>query len=112
MIRINIQVEVAIIGLIQAIAVTVIGGMFVRESRRHRRMLENVEKNNVARASENLLAMRLMDASMHLGVASATAIKEGKGNGNITNALDEAAKADENYHDFLRAYVAGGISKG
>ena len=39
----NIQVELAIIGLLQAVVVAIIAGLFSRDSRKRKKSLENAE---------------------------------------------------------------------
>ena len=102
----GLQMEIAIIGLIQAVVVAVIAGLFARDSNKRKKALENAELRAVLRAEESLLAIKLMSASVNLGIATAVAIKDGNSNGAMSTALKDAAAAEQAYHDFIKTTAA------
>ena len=104
------QIELALIGAVQALAVVIIGGLFARDSRKRKKSLEEAEVRAVLRAEESLLAIKLMSASVNLGVATGVAIKEGKTNGVMDKALTEAAAAEAAYQHFIKSVAAKQIA--
>jgi len=95
------NIEFAVIGMIQAMAVALIGGFFARDSHNRKKTLAATEARAELRAEESLLAIKLMSASVNLGVATALAIKDGKTNGATDAALKEAEKAETAYKNFI-----------
>ena len=106
-----LQFELAIIGLIQSVAVVIIGGLFARDSKKRKKQLENAEARAILRAEESLLAIKLMSASVNLGTATAQAIKEGATNGAMNAALADAARAEEAYQHFIKEVAVRQIAK-
>ena len=107
----SLHMELGIIGFIQTVAVLVIGRMFHRDSQAHKKAIERSEKRAELRAEENYHALQIMSINMRLGIATALAIQEGKGNGNITTALSEAHNAKVLFDSFVKEraakYIAG-----
>jgi len=106
----QLQIELALIGAVQALAVVVIGGLFARDSRKRKISLEKAEVRAILRAEESLLAIKLMSASVNLGMATGTAIKDGKINGIMDKALQEAASAEAAYQHFIKTVAAKQIA--
>ena len=111
---INVQIVIAVIVFVQAIATTVIGGLFARGSERHNLSLAKAERRAAVRSEEALLTMNLMSACLNLGLATATAIKhsDGKVNGSMDGAIEEAEKAETAYHNFIKKIAAKHMADG
>lgn len=107
----NLSVGIALVGVFQAFGVAIIGGLFNSHSTRHRKEMEKTEARAILRAEEGLLAMKLISASVNLGIATAHAIKDGKTNGTMESALREAEQAGESYQDFVKTVAARQIAK-
>ena len=96
------NIEIAIIGMVQALAVAIIGGLFARDSRHRKKALADTEAREALRAEESLLAMKMMSASVNLGISTATAIKNGKVNGIMNAALKVAGEVEADYQNFIK----------
>ena len=94
------------LGLLQAISVAVIAGLFNREARKRKADTETLEKRAALRAKESSLAMKLMSATASLSCATARAVIEGRVNGKTEDALKEAAKAQKEYYDFINGVAS------
>jgi len=92
---------VAIVGFFQAVSVAVIAGLFARDAKKRKVSHEHTEKRAKIRASESLASMRLMSANNHLAIVMARAIRDGKANGEMEDALVGAEKARREYYDFM-----------
>jgi hypothetical protein len=88
-------------GLVQAVTVAVIAGLFNRESKKRKATDEKMEKRSAIRAEESRLAMQLMSANARLASATGLAVKEGRANGKMDIALLEAEKAQSEYYSFI-----------
>ena len=106
------QILITAIASIETIVVAVIGGLFIRESRRNKKAYEKADAQAALRAEEGLLSMKLTSASVNLGVATAIAIRDGKTNGEVNGALKEAGEAKRDYQDFIKRVAAKQIVKG
>ena len=93
-------------GIIQAIVVAVIAGLFSRENKKRIADNARVEKRAATRAEESGLAMRLMSANTSLAVATGLALKEGRTNGKMDVALAEAGKAQADYFKFINSLAS------
>jgi len=102
---------VASMGLLQAIVITVIGGMFARSQRKNKEDEARINKRAEIRAKESQLSMRLMASSVNLGVATCIAVKEGSVNGKMDAALKSAELAQKEYYDFINSVAAEHIIK-
>lgn len=107
----EIQVEVAIIGLIQAIFVAIIGGIFAKDSRKRKKSQDKLEARALIRAEESMLMVQMLSSTMHLGQATANAVLTGQTNGQLTKALDEASCTNKLYQDFINKIAAEQIAK-
>jgi len=98
---ISVEIILIIIGSIETIIITIIGALFSQES--HTRKKENKVFENRAklRQQESLLAISLMSANLNLGIATASALRDGKSNGVTDTALREAEKAETAYKNFI-----------
>ena len=102
----NLSIELAIIGLIQAISVAVIGGIFAQNQKKHKADGARIDKRAGIRAKESQLSMRLMSASVNLGVATGIAVKKGIVNGEMDAALKGAEQAQQEYYAFINSVAA------
>ena len=107
----NISLEIAIVGLIQAVMVAIIGGMFALGQKRQKSEEAKTDKRAELRAKESQLSMRLMAASVNLGVATCIAVKEGAVNGRMDAALKSAELAQQEYYQFINSVAADQIIK-
>jgi hypothetical protein len=94
-------VLVAVIAALQVIGVAVIGGLFNRESKKHTAENNRVDKQIKTRIKEGRLSMKLMSANTGLAVATSIAVKEGKVNGEMEQAMNTARQAQRDYYDFI-----------
>lgn len=106
----QLQIEVAVIGLIQALMVAIIGGLFARTSKKQKEATDRAEVRAVLRAQESALAMKLTSATLNLSTANAIAIKRGEPNGETDAALTEAKKAMSEYYDLINGVAAKQIT--
>jgi len=122
MFGLDVQVEIALLGLIQAIAVAVIGVISVRNINQRKKLAdrefeyqkeinERVEKRAKLRAEESRLSMEMMIATLNLSEAIAIAERDNKQNDIITSALNGAVKTRENYTQFVNKVVSDHIAK-
>lgn len=107
----TLSLEIAIIGLIQALSVAIIGGLFARDSSRRKKAAEDIEARAALRAEESRLAMKLMSADMGLTMVTARAVKEGKTNGEMEAALTLAENVKAEYYGFLNHMIAKQLTK-
>ena len=107
----GISLDLAIIGLIQSITVVIIGGLFARCSYKSKEAADKAEASAALRAEESRLAMKMMSASVGLGVATAIAVREGNANGAISSALEKASAAQLEYYNFVNTVASKQISK-
>ena len=107
-----LELELAFISAFQVVAVAIIGYFSKREAVKHKRNTESLNERAARRAAESLLAMRLMNACVELGIATAVAIHEGKSNGTMTGALQNAQNAKAAYQDFISEVAQRNINVG
>lgn len=89
-------------GMIQAVAVAIIAGLFSRESKKRKAENDKHEKQSTLRTESNLHVMQLMSAVTSLACATGSALKdEGRVNGKMDAALDEAKNAQREYYGFV-----------
>jgi len=100
-----------IIGSAALILVAVIEAAAASERRRDKHAREQGEKRAEARAMENRLAMRMMDASLELGLATAIAVEQGRLNGEMKAARAKARAAQDEYDRFIQEIAAGQVAK-
>jgi hypothetical protein len=97
---------------VQAVAVAIIGGIFHVETRQRKKKDAEADARAEIRAEESRLAMKLMSANTSLTIATAIAVKEQKTNGKMETALEEAAKAQREYYDFINRVASAQIVTG
>jgi len=98
--------EIAIVALIQGVAVAVIGGFFAKDSKKRKAESEKTDKRALIRAKESALSMKLMSANTALGIEIARAVKNGTTNGEMERALEKAADAQREYFKFINEIAA------
>jgi len=101
---------IAILFLLQPIAVTVIAALLQRESKKRKADNEKADKLASIRAEESRLSMRLTSASVKLGIVTAIAYKDGKSNGKLDAAVAEAEQAQKDYYAFINRIATEKIS--
>ena len=104
------QITIAMIGLIQGVSVAVIVGLFRRESNKKNAMYAKQEERARKRERESILSMELLSANVDLGIATATAVRDGKTNGIMETALLSAGEANEKYKNFIRGVAAAEVA--
>ena len=90
----------------QGVTVAIIAGLFSRENKKREAENTKIEKRAAVRAEESRLAMRFMSANTSLAVATGMALKEGRTNGKMDNALAEAGAAQAEYFEFINAIAS------
>ena len=105
----NSELSIALIGCVQALAVAVLAGLFARDSRKRKqnevlasRNAVHMEELAAQRARESLLSIKLAHANTSLCIATAHAVQNGKCNGYMSCALQEAERAQAAYQDFIK----------
>lgn len=101
----------AVISSVALIAVAVIEALALTERRREKYAREKSERRAAERARENRLSMRMMDASLELGLATALAVETGKHNGELHEAREKARAAQEEYESFIMEVAARQVVK-
>ena len=96
---------------ITVLATAVITGLFARQSGRHKKDAVKVEQRAKRREKESLLNMKLTSANTTLSLAIARAVKEGKTNGDLDCAAENAKEAQEEYFDFVSREFARNVAK-
>ena len=91
----------AILSSSALVVVAVIEALAVIERRREKDAQERSERRAAERARENRLSMRMMDASLELGLATALAVEKGTCNGELRAAREKARAAQEEYENFI-----------
>ena len=116
----NIQLEVAMVGALQAIVVAILGGIFARDSKKRKVADELMQKNAKRaeeraelRAEESMLAIKLMYANISLSKEMVIALrKRGEINGELNDAIDATKAAETSYKSFLDAVAARKLAEG
>lgn len=101
----------AIISAAAIVVVAVIEALAARGRKTAREDTEKNEKRAEDRAKESRLGMKMMDASLDLGVATALAVEQCKINGEMKAAKLKASAAQAEYQEFLQEVAARLIAK-
>ena len=101
---------VAIIACFQAISVAIIVGLFAREAKKRQKAHDHNEQRAKIRARESLLSMNMQSASIGLAIVTGCAVRDGKTNGKMETALEEAEKAQQEYYKFINSIAAERMS--
>lgn len=102
----DIGMGIAIVGLLQAVAVAAISGLFARENKARRKQIDDAEAKASLRAEESRLSMRLLSADINLTMATARAVRDGVTNGKMEHALSAAEQAQADYYNFINSVAA------
>lgn len=94
-----------------AIVVAIVEAIASVDRRRARESQQKVEARAERRAEESHLSMRMMSASIELGVATAIAVAEQKLNGEMASARKAAAAAQKDYRDFVAQIASEQLAK-
>ena len=100
------DIQIALIGLLQAAMVAIIGGYFARDAKKKKAYYERQDKRAHRRAQESRMAMELASANVGLSIVTATAVRDGKTNGIMEAALKNASEANHTYNAFLLGIAA------
>jgi len=107
---IHYAIIIAVIGMIQVIAATILTGLFSRETKRRKADSEAHEKRAAVRANEIRLSMELTAAAASLSICHAYAYKEGHVNGKMDTALPRAEKARDKYYALINSVASERIA--
>ena len=107
----SMEILIACIGATQAIAIAVIGGMFAKGNRKQAEKEAEQDKHNEIRSKESQMSMRLVSCTMKLAVQTAQALRTGSFNGQLEDALKEAAEAQKEYTAFINKLAAIEITR-
>ena len=102
----QLEILIACIGAAQAIAIAVIGGMFAKGNRKRAKKEAQQDKHREIMLKESQMSMRLVSCTMKLAVQTAQALKTGNFNGQLEDALKEAAEAQKEYSAFINKLAA------
>jgi len=115
----TIEVVLAIIGTMQTLAVTIIAGLFARDSKKRKKVIDDqtaalarAEVRASLRAEESLLSMELQKCGVELSKATAIAIRDKRINGNMEATLKDAEVALKKYMSFVNGVGVKEITKG
>ena len=90
------------VATIISICASIISGMVLFFLQRFfKKKAKKDEERDAAKARENLLIIKAIDAVGKLTYADAIAIREGKTNGEMKSAIEAYRKADEELYEFL-----------
>ena len=101
----------ALISGLCLITVAFIEALAARGRKKAKGDQERNERRAADRAEESGLSMRMMDASLELGLATALAVEQHKLNGEMKAAREKADKAREAYHAFLERISSRQLAK-
>jgi len=107
----DLSVEIALIGALQAVVVAVIGGLFALQNKRRMREEDKHRIRSEIRAEMQEKAAELTAHSLELGIASAKALRDGKTNGEIEAALESATAASKAYESHIRKVATKAANK-
>lgn len=94
-----------------AVIVAIVEAIAARERRQQKEDKKRVDARAQRRAEESRLSMRMMDASLELGVATALAVENHRMNGEMAAAKKAAAEAQADYKLFVERVAAEQLAK-
>mgnify|MGYP004691934045 CR=1 FL=1 len=100
-----------ICAIIAGIASVITASVGVAVSRANKRSEHRAERHAELRQRENLLSLRMMDATLQLSVVCSNALTGGHNNGNVERARGAAQKVAADYENFMRETTAHEVSK-
>ena len=102
------DVQIALIGAMQAIVVAIIAGLFKRNERKQQEHADKAERYDRQHQQEALQTMKVLSADLALTIATAIAVRDGNGqhNGAINAALDKATEAGKAFESFIQEAAA------
>ena len=90
------------VAIIISVASSIISGMVLFFLQRFfKKKTKKDEERDAAKAKENILILKSIDAVGKLTYANAIAIRDGKTNGEMKAAIEAYKKADEEMYEFL-----------
>ena len=92
------------------VAVALIGAISAVDLRRKKKADMRSEERALLRMEESRLSMKMMNAAIKLGVATALAVEEKKLNGEMKDARALAAKAQKEYDEFVQKVAANQVA--
>lgn len=101
----------AVVSSIAVITVAIIEAISLTERKKERYRRERTEHREQDRARESRLAMRMMDASLDLGLATALAVEQHKLNGEMKAAKEKAGVTKEEYRIFVEEIASSQIAR-
>lgn len=91
-----------VVSIIISVCASIISGMVLFFLQRFfKNKAKNDAERDAAKARENMLILKSIDAVGKLTYADAIAIRDGKTNGEMKTAIEAYKKADQELYDFL-----------
>ena len=101
-----IQIICAAISGVTAIAVAIIGIFSAREAKKNKQLSEEYNQKLEKRKRENLLVLKMLNATLELSIVCANALAGGHNNGNVEESREAAKSAREAYENFMLEVMA------
>lgn len=95
-------VIIAIIGAMQAITVVIITGLFNRESKRRRADVASSDRRHAMHVQETRMQIKLIDATLKLSNETVKALKDGKLNDDVQQALEVVNSTRGQYSKYVK----------
>lgn len=102
---------IALFSPLALILVAAIEARAAKERKSDKAFKSKAERREHQRAEESRLGMKMMDASLELGVATALAVEQGKMNGEMHSARESAAEARCEYRALIQKLASDEIAK-
>ena len=93
------------------VVVALIEAQAAKDRKKTKEETKRHKQHEDERAQELRLSMRLIHATLQLGVVSANALTGGHNNGNVERARLAAEKAEEEYDNFLKELGTNQVAK-
>lgn len=106
-----IEIICAVIAAVSAVLVALVGAKVKQNNEYLRKSDEKRAKRAEIRERQNLLLLKMVDATLLLSIVSSNALTDGHNNGNVERAREAAEEAKEAYETFKMELTAHQISK-
>lgn len=101
-----IQIICAAISGATAIAVAIIGIFSAREAKKNKELTEQYNLKLERRKKQDLLILKMLNATLELSIVCANALAGGHNNGNVEESREAAKSAREAYENFMLEVMA------
>lgn len=106
-----IEIICAVIAAVSAVLVAFVGAKVKQNNEFLRKNEEKTNKRVEKREKQNLLLLKMVDATLLLSIVSSNALTDGHNNGNVERAREAAEEAKDAYEAFKMELTAHQISK-